>query len=70
MLDVKLGQEVSFESDFAKASTYIRGIEGYLSHELQRCVETPNRYVLLVRWETLQSHTEGLSSDEENLQTG
>ena len=32
---------------------------GYLSHELQRCIEDPERYVLLVRWETLEDHTEG-----------
>lgn len=32
---------------------------GYLSHELRRCMENPERYVLLVRWETLEDHTEG-----------
>ena len=32
---------------------------GYVSHQLQRCVEVPNRYVLLVNWETLEAHTVG-----------
>ena len=30
-----------------------------MSHELQRCVEKPNRYLLLVRWRKLEDHTEG-----------
>lgn len=59
ILDVKSGQETSFERDFALASTYISSIEGYVSHELQRCIERPNRYLLLAQWDTLEAHTEG-----------
>jgi heme-degrading monooxygenase HmoA len=58
ILDVKPGQETAFERDFAKASAYISSIGGYLSHELQRCLEKKSRYVLLVRWRTLEAHTE------------
>lgn len=65
MLDVKPGMEPAFEKDFAVASAYISGIDGYVSHELQRCMETPNRYVLLVRWETLEAHTEGFRQSPE-----
>jgi heme-degrading monooxygenase HmoA len=32
---------------------------GYVSHELQCCIECPTRYVLLVKWETLEAHTIG-----------
>ena len=59
ILDVKAGQEAAFERDFSKASIYINSIAGYISHELQRCVEKQSRYILLVRWETLEAHTEG-----------
>ncbi len=59
MLDVKPGLELAFESDFKSAVVHVTSIEGYLSHELQRCVEKPNRYVLLVRWQTLEAHTVG-----------
>jgi heme-degrading monooxygenase HmoA len=59
ILDVKQGEEPVFERDFAEASAYISSIDGYISHELQRCLEKPNRYILLVRWQTLESHTEG-----------
>ena len=57
ILDVKIGQELSFENDFSKAQLYISSVEGYLSHELQRCLEIKNRYILLVKWATLESHT-------------
>ena len=59
VLDVKPGHEAAFERDFAEASAYISSIPGYLSHELQRCVEKPDRYILLARWATLEAHTEG-----------
>ncbi len=65
MLDVKPGMEESFEMDFAAAAQYISGIAGYDSHELQRCIENPNRYVLLVRWQTLEAHTEGFRQSPE-----
>lgn len=59
ILDVKPGRETAFERDFVLASQYIRQTPGYLAHELQHCVEKPSRYLLLVRWQTLEAHTEG-----------
>lgn len=59
VLDVKPDQTAAFERDFAQASTYISSIDGYISHELQRCIEKRSRYILLVRWITLEAHTEG-----------
>ena len=58
-LDVKPGPTADFERDFAIASAYIASIDGYVSHELHRCLEKPNRYLLLVRWKTLEAHTIG-----------
>jgi len=31
--------------------------EGYLSDELHRCLELHGKYLLLVRWTTLEAHT-------------
>ena len=59
VLDVKPGEESAFEAAFARAQPIIAASPGYLSHELQRCIEKPNRYLLLVRWRTLADHTEG-----------
>ena len=53
-----------FESAFVEASAIIAAARGYVSHELQRCIETPNRYVLLVRWHTLEDHTQGFRGSE------
>ena len=58
VLNVELGETANFESAFAEAQGNISSMKGYLSHELKRCLEVPDQYVLLVRWETLEDHTE------------
>ncbi len=57
ILNVKSGLEPDFEAAFKKASKIISSMDGYLSHELQKCIEVQGKYLLLVRWETLESHT-------------
>ena len=59
ILNVKPGLAEEFEAAFNTASPLIITISGYISHELQRCLETPNRYLLLVRWQRLEDHTIG-----------
>lgn len=63
-LDVLPTKTAEFESAFAEASEIISSAPGYLSHELQRCIEAPAQYVLLVRWETLEDHTEGFRGSD------
>lgn len=58
-LDVKPGQQAQFEQAFARTQNIIAGMRGYISHQLQRCIENDNRYVLLVNWQTLEDHTIG-----------
>ena len=59
ILDVIPGREAAFQESFREAQGIITSIPGYISHELQRCVENPSRYILLVRWKTLADHVEG-----------
>lgn len=59
ILDVIPGQEVEFEAAFREASAIIAASPGYNSHELQHCLEHASRYLLLVKWETLDDHTVG-----------
>jgi heme-degrading monooxygenase HmoA len=59
LLNVRDGMADAFEDAFRQASPIIASMHGYRSHELQRCIEAPTRYVLLVRWETLEDHTVG-----------
>jgi heme-degrading monooxygenase HmoA len=65
ILDVIPNQEKEFESAFARASDIISSISGYVSHQLQRCVEKQNRYLLLVHWKTLEAHTVGFRGSEQ-----
>ena len=59
VLDVKPDLVDGFEGAFLEASQYIAATPGYVSHELQRCLEDRNRYILLVQWQTLEAHTDG-----------
>ena len=59
VLNIRPGQDVAFEQAFRKAQSIIASMPGYLSHELQRCLETKNQYLLLVRWGQLEDHTVG-----------
>ena len=48
ILDVKPDQTTEFEQAFAKAQNIISSMKGYVSHQLQRCIENEQRYMLLV----------------------
>ena len=65
ILDVRVGVEREFETAFAQASAIIASMPGYISHQLQRCVETTNRYVLLVNWASIEAHTVGFRGSPE-----
>lgn len=58
-------QQAAFEAAFSQAQTIIASMNGYQSHELQKCLEVENQYILLVRWETLEDHTEGFRGSAE-----
>jgi len=65
ILSVRSGLESEFEKAFTQAALIISSMKGYITHELQRCLETPNRYILLVRWQTLEDHTVGFRGSSE-----
>jgi heme-degrading monooxygenase HmoA len=58
-LTIRPGTEQQFETVFPAAIKVLGGSKGYLSHELRRSMETPNRYALIVHWQTLEDHTVG-----------
>jgi heme-degrading monooxygenase HmoA len=57
ILHIKPEDIEKFEAVFPKVETIFRCVKGYISHELQRFVETMGRYHFLIRWETIESHT-------------
>jgi heme-degrading monooxygenase HmoA len=59
VLNVRTGQASDFEAAFSQAQPLIAGASGYRRHELRRCAEVPERYLLLVWWDSIESHTEG-----------
>ena len=59
LLSVRSGEEADFERAMRSARPLIAATPGFEAIELRRCVETPNRYVLLVTWRTLEDHTIG-----------
>lgn len=65
ILNVKPGENAAFEAAFTEASPLIESKRGYVRHELHRCLETPDRYLLLVWWETLEDHTVGFRQSAE-----
>jgi heme-degrading monooxygenase HmoA len=59
VLCVRPGLELDFEQAFGVAQKIIAASPGYLGHQLRRCVEHREQYLLLVRWRELRDHTEG-----------
>ncbi len=59
MLTIRPGQNALFEQAFVQAGSIIASMPGYLGHELQRCLEVPGKYVLLVRWRSVEDHEQG-----------
>jgi heme-degrading monooxygenase HmoA len=65
ILNIRVGQAAEFEAAFRQASPIIASMPGYISHELQKCLETPERYLLLAYWTTLEAHTLGFRQSPE-----
>lgn len=64
ILYIKPGFAAEFEKDFSRAGQYISSIPGYQQHTLQKCIENPHKYILLVWWDKLEDHTVGFRQSE------
>ena len=47
-----------------EALPLISATPGFGGLEVRPCLETPGRYLLLVRWEKLEDHTQGFRGSE------
>lgn len=65
LLNIIPGKAQDFEKAFGKAQEIISSMKGYIKHELQKCMEDENKYLLLIRWETIGDHTEGFRKHEQ-----
>ena len=65
ILNVIADREAGFEAAFSRAAPILANATGYISHELRRSIEHPSRYLLLVKWQTLEDHTIGFRGSPE-----
>ena len=59
LLEVIPGQEDAFLEAMNRAKSHIAGSPGFASLRVERCVERPSCFLLLVEWERMEDHTEG-----------
>lgn len=56
---ISTDRAADFETAMDELKTVIGSSPGYLGHTIQHSFETPERYVLLVRWASLEAHETG-----------
>lgn len=65
ILNIKTGMQIEFEQNFVTASKIISSMDGYINHQLKKCVELDNQYILLIKWKTLEDHEVGFRKSQE-----
>jgi heme-degrading monooxygenase HmoA len=64
LIDVLPGSEDEFAAAYAKAREILTGTLGCQSVRMTRGVETPERFVLLVEWESVDAHLDNFRATE------
>ncbi len=59
LINIRPGTHQEFEAAITKAREVISAAPGFCSFALHRGIEFPDRYLLIVGWETLEAHTDG-----------
>ncbi|MBO3663428.1 antibiotic biosynthesis monooxygenase family protein [Microbacterium stercoris] len=59
ILPVRPGHEAEFEAAIRRARRLIAVQPGFRRMMVSRSAETPNEYLLLVEWATIDAHTKG-----------
>lgn len=64
ILQVKPGQAAAFTVAIRAAEPLIAATPGFLGMDVLPCLETPDRFLLLVRWESVEAHEKGFRGSE------
>ncbi len=64
VITVRVGASEEFEAALRQARAVIAASPGFVSLSLHRGVEKPDRYLLLVEWETLDDHLVGFRQSD------
>lgn len=67
-LNIISGKAAEFEENFKLARPLVESIPGYIKHDLVVGIEKPDQYILLIWWETLETHTVGFRESQEYQQ--
>jgi heme-degrading monooxygenase HmoA len=59
VLEVVPGREDEFVTAMGSAKRIIAASPGFLSLRVERCLERPSCFLLLVEWRRLEDHTDG-----------
>jgi heme-degrading monooxygenase HmoA len=66
---IKPGQGAEFEQAARHGlDTVLSKSKGFVRYEIRSCIETPQRFVLLIEWETLEDHTVGFRQSPAHAQ--
>jgi heme-degrading monooxygenase HmoA len=55
-----------FKRAFAEVAPLLSRAKGYGGHMLAQGIETPERFNLIVRWQSLEDHTPGFEASEDH----
>lgn len=71
-LPIKPDQTDSFQRAFAQVTHLLTRAKGYEGHRLMQGIEMPSCFSLIVRWQTLEHHTQDFEpgNDHEAFMTG
>ena len=57
---IQAGRQAEFDEAIQRGlNTVIAQAKGMRGYKVNKCIETPERYVLQIFWETLEDHTVG-----------
>lgn len=59
VLNIRKDQSRDFETALKLARSLIEATEGFHRMEVRPCIETKDRYLLLVWWSSVEAHTQG-----------
>ncbi len=65
LLTINPAQAADFEAAVAKAAPHFRVAKGCTGMALERVIENPSQYRLVVQWETLENHTRDFRESED-----
>lgn len=58
------GSEETFTDAVREGLRYVSDAPGFRNARITHSVESPNRYVLLIEWDSLEAHTVGFRESE------